>query len=143
MSVVGKHILSGRPVEMTRLPDNNLLFKVAPRPGDPFGIDGIAFEIDQLKLQGAFGTAGIVIRKEAILTHRDCGCLISGADGSILPCVCSPLIEHAFVTMLKGTERLPNERCLKCAAPRARHRDRRCELHNADPCNICHPKNKE
>lgn len=51
--------------------------------------------------------------------------------------------KHAFVTMHEDMPRLPNECCLKCAAPRAQHRECRCELHNADPCNICHPKSKE
>ncbi len=142
MSVVCKHVLTGRDVEMTRrLRDGKLLFTVEGW-ADQSG--GIVLEIDPAKLKGAFGPRGIVVPpvKEAILTHRDCGCPISGEDGVILPCVCLPLIQHAFVSMLKSVTYLPNERCLDCAAPRAHHRDWRCELHNADPCGTCHPPDK-
>lgn len=53
--VIGKHILSGRPVEMTRQPNGKLLFKVVARPSDPPFTDGIAFEIEPLKLWSALG----------------------------------------------------------------------------------------
>ena len=53
MAVVGKHILSGRPVDMTTQPDGKLLFKVVNRPSDPSFTDGITFEIDPRKLKGA------------------------------------------------------------------------------------------
>ena len=142
MSIVGKHVLTGKPVKMKRrLGDGMLLFTVKDYNGP---VIDIVLEIDPRKPKGAFGPRGIIVPavKEAILTHRECGCPISGEDGAILPCVCSPLIEHAFVSMIKSKARLPNERCLTCAAPRARHRDRRCELHNADPCDICHPPRK-
>ncbi len=138
MSVVGKHILTGRDVEMTRrLRDGKLLFTVE---GWDNHTGSIVLEIDPRKLKGAFGPRGIVVPgEEAILTHRECGCPISGEDGTILRCVCAPLIQHAFLSMDDGMPYLPNERCLQCAEPRARHRDWRCELHNADPCDICHP----
>ena len=141
MSVVGKHVLTGKDVEMTQRLSGMLLFTVKDYNGP--GVD-IVLEIDPRKLKGAFGSWEIIVPavKEAILTHRECGCPINVEDDAILPCVCSPLIEHAFVTMLKSMAPLPNERCLDCAAPRARHRDWRCELHNADPCNICHPPRK-
>ncbi len=145
MSVVGKHILTGRDVEMTqRLRDGMLLFTVE---GWPDQSGGIVLEIDPRKLKGAFGQRGIVVPvvKEAILTHRECGCPISGADGAILPCVCPPLIKHAFVTVREGGAAFDKgARCLNydCGEPRARHSSWRCEPHNADPCDICHPPAK-
>ena len=111
-TTVGKHILTGRPVEMTRLPDGNLLFKVVARPSDPPFTDGIAFEINQRQLKSAFGTAGIVVSVEGRITQ---------------------LIKHAFII---GR---PELQCLVCGNLRARHRDWRCDLHDADPCEICHP----
>ena len=60
MVVVGKHIITGRPIEMTRQPDGKLLFKVVARPNDPPFTQGIEFEIDPRKLKGAFGTRGII-----------------------------------------------------------------------------------
>ncbi len=143
MSIVGKHTLTGKDVEMTRrLRDGMLLFTVEDYDGPPAG--GIELEIDPRQLKGAFGPRGIVIppvKKEAILTHRDCGCPISGEDGAILPCTCLPLIKHAFDMAYYGDGHL-DERCKICSEPRERHRDWRCELHNADPCGICHPPAK-
>ncbi len=134
-TTVGKHILTGRPVEMTRQPDGNLLFKVVARPSDPPFTDGIAFEINQRQLKSAFGTAGIVVSVEGRITHRECGCPVSR-------CTCPPLIKHAFDTAYYGTPPRPDERCKQCGELRARHRDWRCELHNADPCAVCHPPRK-
>ncbi len=140
MSVVGKHVLTGRDVEMTRRQrDGKLLFTVEGW-ADQSG--GIELEIDAAKLKGAFGPRGIVVPpvKEIVFTHHNCGCPITDDGGdTILPCVCPPLIKHAFVPMHKDMPYLPNERCLTCAGPRARHREWRCELHNADPCGICRP----
>lgn len=141
MSVVGKHVLTGADVEMTRrLRDGMLLFTVTDNDRNP--PNDIVLEIDPRKLKGAFGPRGIVIPpvEEAIITHRECGCPISGQGGTILPCVCSPLIEHTFVPMHEGLlhyRGYPVERCRQCAAPRERHRDRRCAAHNTDPCNEC------
>ncbi len=140
MSVVGKHILTGRDVEMTRRRDGKLLFTVEGW-ADQSG--GIELEIDPRKLKGAFGPRGIVIPPvKGRITHRECGCPISGEDGTILRCVCPPLIQHAFLPLREDRPHLPNERCIQCSEPRARHREWRCELHNADPCAICHPPDK-
>lgn len=144
MAVVGKHILTGKNVEMTRRRDGKLLFMVVGYDGPPAG--GIVLEIDPRKLKGAFGPQGIVVPpvKEAVLTHRECGCPIAASDGTILRCVCPPLIEHAFVAAREGMAHLPNERCCQCSAPRAQHQDWRCEPHgNVIPCIICHPVKKE
>ena len=119
MTVVGKHVLTGRAVEMTRrLRDGMILFVVTDH--DSYDI---VLEIDPQKLKDAFGPKGIIIpaAKEIVFTHRDCGCPLNGKDGTILPCTCPR--PHAFVAMYKEMPYLSNGRCLTCAEPRAGHGD--------------------
>ena len=122
MTIVGKHVLTGREVEMTRrLRDGMILFVVTDH--DSYDI---VLEIDPQKLKDAFGPNGIIVpaAKEIVFTHRDCGCPLNGEDGTILPCTCPhAFVTHAFVTMHMDMSPLPNERCLTCAEPRAGHGD--------------------
>ncbi len=119
MTVVGKHVLTGQAVEMTRrLRDGMILFVVTGH--DSYDI---VLEIDPQKLKDAFGPNGIIVpaAKEIVFTHRDCGCPLNGEDGTILPCTCPR--PHAFVALYKEMPYLSNERCLTCAEPRAGHGD--------------------
>ena len=122
MTIVGKHVLTGQEVDMTRrLRDGMILFTVTDHERNP--PNDIVLEIDPRKLKGAFGPNGIAVRaeKEIVFTHRDCGCPLNGKDGTILPCTCPR--PHAFVALYKEMPYLSNERCLTCAEPRAGHGD--------------------
>ena len=127
MTIVGKHVLTGQVVEMTRrLKDGMLLFTVTDYKRNP--PNDIVLEIDPRKLKGAFGPNGIAVRaeKEIVFTHRDCGCPLNGKDGTILPCTCPrphAFVTHAFISMHARMPYLSNERCLTCAEPRAGHSD--------------------
>ena len=125
MTIVGKHVWTGKPVDMTRrLRDGMLLFTVTDYERNP--PNDIVLEIDPRKLKGAFGPNGIIVpaAKEIVFTHRDCSCPLNGEDGTILPCTCPhAFVTHAFVTMHMDMSPLPNERCLTCAEPRAGHGD--------------------